>query len=134
MKTQAGPAPSLPAMPTIVLISLVFSVPLAVWGNRWPWLAAIPVGIIVLATVRSELQRLRRHDAQWEAKGRVRVVGVLRVPATIESEVTFSSFSAEDAWTAVSASEARQEIRNNVVSIGHHTYRKASDERFAAIA
>ena len=133
MKTESRAAPSLPAVRTIVLISLIFIVPLLVWGNRWPWLASIPFAIIVVATVRSELERLR-HDVQWEATTHAQAVEVTFVPAIIDNRARLSSFLEEDEWTTIVGSEMPQEIRNKVVSIEQDSFRQASDEQLAAIA
>jgi len=112
-----------------VLISLIFIVPLLVWGNRWPWLASIPFALIVVATVRSEWLRVRALN---EDKN-VQIMEATFLPEGAFDQEDWFCPVHEDNWGNITASDSPKIC--NIVSIDDYgTPDTVADEKLTAVA
>jgi hypothetical protein len=129
MKTHPTIVPSLPGVGLTLLISAVFAVPLVLWGNRWPWLVALPIAIIVILTVRAEWHRmcvLKDTPVKIETEETFEITSVLL-------EQVLDSPCHETEWIEIGVCDSRG-IPNVIEFNDYKTFRSIGDGKLTAVA
>jgi hypothetical protein len=122
--------PRLPGLSTTLLIAGIFAVPVTLWGDRWPWLVAFPIAIMVILTVRSEWLRL---SASNERKNVQTAEPLVVTDSIVLKEVQWTAWYPAGNWVITVPPDC-WEI-SNVVSIDRHDIpQTAVDERLTAAA
>ena len=126
MKTRFANPPSLPSLGTTLLIAGIFVIPLLIWGDRWPWLVALPIGVMVFLTIRSEWLRIRALDE----KTNVQIMQATLVPEAPSAQAVWY---VDDKWINIVASGSSDIC--NITSIDDYdTSRQMVDEKLTAVA
>lgn len=120
----------------LIAISVCSIVPLIIFGERWPWLAAFPLGASILFTVYFEVNRLRVREVNPNNCSRPEVKldsGIFVVFGTAVAR-GYTDVPDRTEWIRVARSEAPVDYCRHPSDAIDDTEWQSSHERLATVA